>query len=50
MTELDVRPVEGTDKQVYVGLSYGGRVDGELLKRVREVATRLGRPQGQPGS
>ncbi len=41
-TFLDTRLLEGTDQQVFCGLSYGSRVDPELLKRVKKVITDLG--------
>jgi hypothetical protein len=41
-TDLDVHLLEGTDKQVYAGLSYGSRVDEALLNRVRDALHSLG--------
>ena len=41
-TDLDVRLLKGTAKQVYLALSYGSRVDQDLLKRLRKAVSDLG--------
>ena len=41
-TYLDTRLLEGTDQQVFCGLSYGRQVDQELLVHVRKIITDLG--------
>jgi hypothetical protein len=35
LTDLDVTPIAGTDKQLYWALSYGSRTDQELLNKIR---------------
>lgn len=35
MTDLDVTPVEGTNRQIKWGLSYGTRTNADLLSRIR---------------
>jgi hypothetical protein len=36
LTDLDVTPLRGTNKQIYWALSYGSRTDSELLARIRQ--------------
>lgn len=38
-TDLDFTPIPGTDKQLYTILSYGTRVNKNLLKQVKEAIT-----------
>ena len=49
LTELDVYPVEGSNKQLYVALSYRGTVDRELLARIKSVFSKSGGGKSGPG-
>ncbi len=41
-TDLDLRLLKGTSKQVYYGLSYGSRIDQDLLQQVKKAVNSLG--------
>ena len=42
-TRLDVYPLKGTDKQLFSGLSYGSRVEQDLLKQLNAMAAEFGK-------
>lgn len=42
LTDLDVTPLAGTDKQIYWALSYGSRADTELLEKICATLKALG--------
>ena len=43
LTDLDVTPVAGTDKQIYWRLSYAGRPPTDILNDIRAALKQLGK-------
>ena len=44
MTFLDVHPVSGTDRQIYIALAYGEESDKDLVKKIKAVLAVVEKP------
>jgi hypothetical protein len=47
-TFLNVYEVKGSDKQIYMALSFSPWTDEEILKRIKEIAEQLSPPYSEP--